>query len=217
MKNYQLLTLLTLFLAFTSCSSDDDAPNLLEVESRTFSNLFAPQEGGIDPNSGQPLPVSGEFTKFDFTSGQITTSDTEWDVAFRGSAIIVNGGVSRGTEDEPERTGDAATYIVTAAFADVNTVDESLFLQDTAETYAIVTGSGNGWYTYNPANNTIAPTPGKVLVFRTRNNTYAKVEILSYYRDAPAEITPEIAANDSRYYTFNYVFNPNEGETTFNE
>ena len=216
MKNYQLLTLLTLFIAFTSCSSDDDTPELLDIESRTVSNLFAPQEGGIDPVSGQPLPVSGEFTKFDFTSGEITTSATEWDIAFRGSAIIVNGGVSRGTTDEPERTGDAATYIVTSTFAEVTTVDQSLFEQDSAESYAIVTGSGNGWYTYNPFNNTIAPTPGKVLVFRTRNNTYAKVEILSYYKDAPAEITPEIAANDARYYTFNYVFQPNEGELTFN-
>lgn len=216
MKNYQFLTLLTLFIAFTSCSSDDDTPELLDIESRTVSNLFAPQEGGIDPVSGQPLPVSGEFTKFDFTSGEITTSATEWDIAFRGSAIIVNGGVSRGTTDEPERTGDAATYIVTSTFAEVTTVDQSLFEQDSAESYAIVTGSGNGWYTYNPFNNTIAPTPGKVLVFRTRNNTYAKVEILSYYKDAPAEITPEIAANDARYYTFNYVFQPNEGELTFN-
>ena len=107
-------------------------------------------------------------------------------------------------------------YIEDGTFDSVETVVTSNLEQDSESGYAIVTGSGNGWYTYNPANNSIAPTPGKVLVIRTRDGRYAKVEILSYYKDAPLEITPEIAANDSRYYTFNYVYQPNEDVTVFN-
>lgn len=216
MKNLKLLVLLTLFIGFTSCESDDNGPDLQPVESETVSNLFAPQEGGIDPVTGQPLPVSGEFSKFDFSTGQSTTSATEWDIAFRGTTIIINGGMSFGATDEPERTGNAAVYIEDGTFESVETVVTSNLKQDSESGYAIVTGSGNGWYTYNPANNSISPTPGKVLVIRTRDGRYAKVEILSYYKDAPSEITPDIAANDARYYTFNYVYQPNENVTVFN-
>ncbi|MEZ4795996.1 MAG: HmuY family protein [Flavobacteriaceae bacterium] len=212
----KLFSLLVLLISFGSCTTDDDnTQSSLEVETNTVSNLYAPQQGGIDPNTGQPLPVSGEFIKFDFATGASTTSETDWDIAFRGSTIIVNGGESFGATDEPERTGDAAVYITSGTMASVQLVDTSLFIQDSTEGYAITTGSGNGWYTYNPSNNTIAPTPGKILVFKTRNGLYAKVEILSYYKDAPSEITPEIAANDSRHYTFNYVYQPNMGETSF--
>ena len=41
----------------------------------------------------------------------------------------------------------------------------------------------------------------------------AKVEILSYYLGAPEN--PDAFTDPSRYYTFNYVYQPNEGATTF--
>lgn len=207
---------LVILIGFTSCSSDDDSIILLDVETETISNLYAPQQGGIDPTTGQPLPVSGEFVKFDFSTGMTTLSETDWDIAFRGSTIIVNGGESFGATDEPERSGNAGVYIASGTMTAIESVDATLFNQDSTQGYAIVTGSGNGWYTYNPSNNTIAPTPGKILVFKTRNGRYAKVEILSYYKDAPTQITPEIAANDARHYTFNYVYQPNEGVLNFN-
>ena len=217
MKNFNLITLIVLVISFSSCSNDDDnTPTPLAIETNTITNLFAPQQGGIDPNTGQPLPVSGAFTKFDFNLGDETTSETDWDIAFRGSTIIINGGVSFGATDEPDRSGEGGAYVAAGTLSDIETANPSLISQDSTEGYAIVTGSGNGWYTYNPANNTIAPTPGKILVFKTRNGRYAKVEILSYYKDAPTEITPEIAINDSRYYSFNYVYQPNEGELSFN-
>ena len=209
MKTLKLLLILTLSLFLGSCTNDDDGPQLQQVESDIVLNLFAPQTGG------QGDPVSGEFTKFDFNSGETTTDADEWDIAFRGTTIIVNGGVSLGTTDEPDRTGNAAAYIATGTFGEILEVTPGQFNQDSSEGYAIPSGSGNGWYNYNFMANTIEPIPGKILVFRTRDGRYAKVEILSYYKDAPGEITPEIAANDLRYYTFNYVYQPNEGETSF--
>ncbi|MAK01773.1 MAG: hypothetical protein CMC17_04480, partial [Flavobacteriaceae bacterium] len=50
--------------------------------------------------------------------------------------------------------------------------------------------------------------------FRTRDGKFAKVEILSYYLGAPEN--PDAFADQSRYYTFNYVYQPNEGVTEFN-
>ncbi|PIF00181.1 MAG: hypothetical protein CR994_06865 [Maribacter sp.] len=168
-----------------------------------MENLYAPQEGG----HGQV--ISGPFTKFDFSTGQTTTSETDWDIAFRGTSIIVNGGTSSGTEDEPERNGDAAAYIETGTLEGITSVDTSLFVQDSADGFAITTGSGNGWYNYTGSpDHLILPIAGKVLVIRTRDGKYAKVEILSYYKDGDTN-------SDSKYYTFNYVYQQNDGLTTF--
>ncbi|MEO9952351.1 HmuY family protein [Nonlabens sp.] len=189
-----------LFLGFASCSSDDDvAP--AAIESNTVSNLPAPQTGG------QGQEIGGDFTKFDFSTGLETTSDTEWDIAFRGTTIAINGGVSTGTADEPERNGDAAAAIATGTFASVVTAEGLVFTQDTSAGYAIPAGSDNGWYNYNFMTNVISAIPGKVLVIRTRDGRYAKVEILSYYENQDTTAS-------SRFYTFNYVYNPNLGDTS---
>ncbi len=208
MKTLKSLTLFTLFIAFSSCSNNDDSTLLLDIESQFVSNLFAPQIGGQD-QLGNPLPISGEFTKFDFSTGQTTTSATDWDIAFRATSIIINGGVSSNTTDEAERTGNAAAYIATGTMTSITDVNTASLAQDSENNYVL-----DDWYTYaGPPTHIIAPTPGKILVIRTRNGKYAKVEILSYYKDAPN--TPDAFADEERYYTFNYVYNPNEGESTF--
>ena len=194
-------------IAFSSCSDDDNDINLLEIASDQVANLHAPQSGG------QGQPISGELTKFNFATGQVTTSETDWDIAFRGTTIIVNGGVSLRTADEPARNGNAAAYIADGTFASVNEINSALFTQDSGQGYAIPSGSGNGWYLYNPQLFLIAPMAGKVLVFRTHDNKFAKVEILSYYKDAPAN--PDVMVDEGRYYTFNYIYQPNEGINTF--
>lgn len=212
-KTIQLLALLALFIGFTSCSNDDNNADstptpALATQSETITNLHAPQQGG------QGQPVSGEFSKFDFATGLITTSETEWDIAFRGTTIIINGGVSLETTDEPTRTGDAAIYITNGTLGSVTSVNTASFIQDSSSGYAIATGSGNGWYTYaGPPSHLISPTPGKVLVIKTRTGKYAKLELLSYYKDAPDN--PDAFVHETPYYTFNYVYQPNDGVLTF--
>ena len=189
-----------------SCSNDDDAPAPNPIQTEQVSNLHAPQTGG------QGQPVGGDFTKFDFETGTVTSSDTDWDIAFRGTTIAINGGTATGTDDEPERTGDVEAAIVSGTFASVTTADGLSFSQDADGSFAIPTGSDNGWYNYNFQTNIVSPIPGKVLVFKTTAGNYAKVEILSYYENAPANPDPNTDAG--RYYTFDYVFNPN-GDTSF--
>ena len=203
--------LLIFILIFSSCNKEDEI-QLLDVISQQVTNLNEPQQGGS--GDGPPTPISGEFTKFDFSSGSITNSENDWDIAFRGTSIIVNGGDSLGTADEPSRTGNAATYIASGTLGSITQIDTNLLKQDSTDGYAIATGSGNGWYTYaGPPTYLINPTPGKILVFRTSDGKYAKVEILSYYKDSPA--TPDYRFSESRYYTFNYVYQPNEGLSSF--
>ena len=204
LKNIQLATILTLFIGFTSCSSDDDSSNtVLEIESESVSNLYAPQEGG------QGEPTSGDFTKFNLSTGVTTTSDTEWDIAFRGTSIIINGGETLGTTDEPERTGSVSAYVANGTLATITEVETSLLVQDASDGYVF-----SDWYTYSgPPSHLITPTPGKIFVIKTHDGKYAKLEILSYYENAPAE--PDAFVDATPYYTFNYVYQPNDGVTTF--
>tara|TARA_B100000029_G_C17374915_1_gene887546 strand:- start:133 stop:753 length:621 start_codon:yes stop_codon:yes gene_type:complete len=206
MKTIKFLTIALAMTSFLACSDDSD--DLLPVVSITIEDLHAPQEGGM----GQP--ISGPFTKFDFDTGMETDSETDWDIAFRATDIIVNGGSSMGTIDEPTRNGDGGAYIAMGTMADVTEVDVSLFAQDSENGYAIMSGSGNGWYTYTgPPTFLVTPTAGRILVFKTADGKFAKVEILSYYQGAPD--SPDAFTDQSRYYTFNYVYQPNSGETTF--
>jgi hypothetical protein len=201
MKTIKLFTLLAIFIGFTSCSDDDNDPVVLEIESDLVSNLYAPQDGGFGE------PISGDFTKFDFSTGATTTSATDWDIAFRGTSIIINGGMSSGATDEPDRTGNAAAYFANSTLAGVTSVNTSLLEQDSVNGAVL-----SDWYTYSgPPTHAINPTAGKIIVLRTRDGKYAKIEILSYYQDGQ----PNAEYNNYRYYTFNYVYQPNNGETSF--
>lgn len=202
MKTHFLkLSILVLTVLVTSCSKSDD-PTLQStaLETKTVANLSAPQTGG------QGQPVGGAFAKFSFSENAIVASDN-WDIAFRGTTILVNGGTAIGITDEPTRTGIGAISIVSNTLDGVTSFPAvTTFTQDSSATYAVPTGSGNGWYSYNPTTNIISPIAGKIFVVKTHDGKYAKFEILSYYKDAPA--TPD-ATSLSRYFTFKFVYQAN--------
>jgi HmuY protein len=205
--NFLKLSLLALVLFTASCSSDDDKNEETPVVTTKVSNIYAPQTGG------QGQPVGGDFAKFSFSQNKTVTDDS-WDIAFRGTTIIVNGGAKISTTDtgEPERKGQGAVSIVSGTFASVTAFPAAgTFVQDKDKVYAIPTGSGNGWYDYNASTNIISPRAGKVFVVKTHDGKYAKFEILSYYKDAPASPT---ATSEARYYTFNFAYQANS-TTTF--
>lgn len=201
MRNLKSILVLAVAIAmFSSCKENKET--LEAVTSVTVENFAAPQIG----NTGRD-PVSGEFAKFSFSEGAQVTGDN-WDIAFRGTTILVNGGSEVGLTNEPTRTGNGGIYVMEDFFANINEVPENaIFAQDGAETYALPIGSGNGWYTYDFVNNVINPIASVILIIRTHNNHYAKLEIISYYKD---QDTSNPA--NGRFYTFNYVYNPNKGE-----
>jgi len=202
--NFLKLSLFTLVLFIASCNNDDNDATPV-AETKTVSNLYAPQTGG------QGQAVGGEFTKFSFSENKIVT-DSNWDIAFRGTTIIVNGGAKIGITDEPERTGTGAVSVVSGTFAGVTTFPlATTFTQDGASTYAIPISGTNAWYDYNSSTHIVSAKAGKVFVVKTHDGKYAKFEILSYYQNAPA--TPD-ATSVARYYTFNFAYQANS-TTTF--
>lgn len=206
--NFLKLSLLALVIFATSCSNDDDKKEEITpaVVTQKTSNLPAPQKGG------QGEPVGGEFTKFSFSENKIVTNDN-WDIAFRGTTIIVNGGAKYNAKDadEPARTGSGAVSIVSGTFSSVTTFPlASSFKADAASIYAFPTGA-DAWYNYNDVTHIISAKAGKVFVVKTHDGKYAKFEILSYYKGAPA--TPN-ATSESRYFTFIFAYQANS-TTTF--
>lgn len=194
---YGLLAFAFFAATFSACK-DDEIIEPVALATQTVSSLAA----------DAVTPYTGSFTLYSLSNNAVVansdSASSNWDIGFRGSTIIVNGGSIR--------RGAGGAYIHTGIFSELTTIaDNQAFNQDNSATdLAIPTGSGNGWYSYDQATNTISPIAGKILVIRTATGKYAKLEILSYYQNAPATPT---AADASRYYTFRFVYQPNGSKT----
>tara|TARA_B100001121_G_C18583810_1_gene571043 strand:- start:105 stop:707 length:603 start_codon:yes stop_codon:yes gene_type:complete len=199
----KILKIFLISLILLSCSEEE--PIIGAIETMVVTNL----EASTSSKPGEPQ--SGSFTKFSFSEQSVVEGD-DWDIAFRATTILVNGGFPGG-DDEPDRTGIGAGYVEVGSYGSINTIDENKFTQDSQTVYAIPTGSGKGWYNYDFQSHVITPIAGRTLIFKTHNGRYAKVEIQSYYKDSPQ--TPNITS-EAQYYTFNYTYQPNKGVLNFN-
>jgi hypothetical protein len=184
-------------LALASCSKDDDNNATPAVQAQTVTSLSA---AGTASSMGQPIAAK-HYTFYSLADGkQIAYTDsnsTKWDVAFKGTTILINGGTSG--------PGQGGAQVYTGLFADLVTAPTTGYSVDGAAAKAIPTGSGNGWYAYSSTTNVVKPIAGRVLAIRTALGKYAKIEIQNYYQNAPAAPT---SANASGYYTFRYVYQP---------
>jgi hypothetical protein len=206
-----VLLFITLAIGFEACKKDDVAP--VTLTGNTIKDLAAdPPSGGYNSMNGQPIGVTNKYTLFSFKTGaQVANTDSvssKWDIGFNGTNIIVNGGTSG--------PGSAAALVQPGLFDQIMVAPEVGYSQDNKSAspafYAITRGSGKGWYNYDRTTNLISPKAGAVLIFKTADAKYAKMEIQSYYKGAPAAPTSTTA---DRYYTFRYVYQ-GDGTTKLN-
>jgi len=179
----------------------------------TVRNLPADTIIGFLP-TGQPVGA-GKYSFFNLaTNTWVSNADsatTNWDLAFAGTTIRIN--------NQTSGPGAGGAFVYVGSFDALSAVPgDSVFRTDNHPvSYAIPRGSGRAWYTYDGPNNLLSTIPGRVLVIRTANGKYAKVEILNYYKGG---ITPTLTATDSvkiftsRFYSFRYTYQSN-GSTTF--
>lgn len=191
--NFIALAMLALPL-FTACTNDEDTEPEVEeeLEAVLVEDLYAPgaQSGGT------------EFLYYSLENNVVVDSKEEnWDIAFKGTTIIVNGGISG--------NGSAkATFLTESIFDELNEIPSSVeFNVDTDQSMAIPTGSGNGWYQYDNTTHIITPLAAVVILVKTNAGNYAKLEMISYYEGNPAyeEIDPYAGG----YITFRYMLQPN--------
>jgi len=201
-----LLALTGAALSLSACSKDDDdtaVQPVPELPTETAKNL-APAAGAANPITGQPgTPRHYAFYSLANKSEVLYTDSatTKWDIAVRGTTILVNGGSSG--------PGQGGAIVKEGLFAEQTTAPTTGYRVDTATEKAIKTGSGNGWYSYNSTTHLVVPIAGRVLLLRTATGKYARLEVVSYYKDAP---TTPTGTEPSGYYTFRYVYQP-DGST----
>lgn len=214
-KNLQSVVLLmTIAASMVACtkSTSTVTPTVTAGVTYTVKDIPADTVVGL---SAQGAPLSkGIYTFYSLEKNAIVpntdSASTKWDIAFMSTRIITNSGTSG--------TGLGGAFVFTGLFDDLKTIPtDSVFKTDNAPTYAITSGSGKGWYTYDGLNNLITPIAGRVLVIKTASGKFAKVEIISYYKGGvtlPASASTDDKLYKQRYYTFRFAFQPN-GTKTF--
>ena len=215
-------------LTLTACDSTEPEPVFADLEVETASDIEADPTTGRDPQTGAPI-ANGLYTLYDLDAGEVVLSSNEtdpavraadststaWDFGLRGTTFIFNGGTSgpgQGAAQLVTETFDAVAEAPADGYAadGENTDCPSVTIPGTTQTrpgapFAVCTGSDNGWYNYNPAQNLISPIPGRTIVLKTGDGNYAKIRILSYYQGNPNPPNPNAPG---RYYTFEYVVQP---------
>ncbi len=214
MRILALLPSLTFLLA--ACDSGELVNDTPPVEAVVIKDLPADPLITRDPQTGRPIGT-GRYTFFSLRTGEIVlryddpdrsdSASTAWDLAFQGTNILINGGTSG--------PGQGGAVVLEVPFDEVTEAPaDDQFRVDGEDACpngvqrAICPGSGNGWYNYDPATHIVTPIPGRTIVVRTADGRYAKMRILSYYKGAPDPGAIDREANPARYYTFEYVFQP---------
>ncbi len=143
-------------------------------ESRTISNLNA----------------SGGIVYFNLGTGKEVAADkantADWDLSFAKTTIAVND------------KGNVTAQVVASTFEALKKAPANGYRQDTEESRAIPTGSGNGWYSYNMEDHTILPIPDRTIVVKAVDGKKYKINIISYNKD-------QKLFESTGYYTFRYA------------
>ncbi len=200
-QRIRLLPVLLLFVTTLSACDDSSTSamdNAVPIVAERVTDL--PSDPIIGLVDGRPVGA-GLYTFYSLRENRVVaredSASTQWDVAFRGTTILVNGGTSG--------PGQGAGLLLDGIFSEITEAPASGFETDSENGPALKTGSGNSWYNYNPATNVVSPIPGRVLVVRTAGGTYAKLSMLSYYRGMPENPTGDMEA---RYVSFDYILQP---------
>lgn len=184
-----------------SCDSNDDPLPIVPLEATLVEDLAAPNDV-IDRTTGE-VTEERPFQFFSLEQNALVSENEDWDLAFKGTTIRVNS------------SKNVSAAVVNGIFEEITEVPaNATFATDTENSFAIPTGSGSGWYNYNPATFTVTPIPGRVILVQTTAGNYSKIEILSYYKGNPPADQINPMTTPSAHYTFRYVLRP-DGTTSF--
>lgn len=127
---------------------------------------------------------AGKFTYFSFKNDAVVaetdSATAKWDFAFKYVNIIVNSHASG--------PGNAAVIVQPGIYGSYTTAPTTGYAYDTTKTQTAINAKDrdpNAWYLYNPTVHALTPKAGQFFVFRTSDNHYVKMEILSVTTDVP--------------------------------
>ena len=121
------------------------------------------------------------------------TTSLKWDIGFKRTAIITNGGING--------PGESATLILTdTSFESVDVAPEGDYISDTDQIATFA--RGDGWYTYTGPPNHWILVNEKIYILRTAEGNYAKLRFIGYYENNDAK-------EGSGHISFEYVLQKN--------
>ncbi len=192
--NYAKLTILSYYEGNPDVNNQEEfpagTPSSPFIQGRPDSRYFT-FNYSLNPTGATSLVHVDSFTYFDLTTGTVVEdeSSSQWDIGLQSTTIIANSENGGGVQE-------------------LN-IDFSALTEAPIEGY---TETNTTWYTYTAGNvppNAILPNEGITLVFKTPDDEYAKVRILSYYLGNPDVTSPDFinigTRSASRYYTFEYA------------
>jgi hypothetical protein len=205
---YAKLEILSYYQGYPDLSQYTAFPPSEPSKYYTF-NYFVQQDGATNLNHSSYDEIVNDvfadganYTLYSLATGDTVpfsdSATTNWDIGFKGTTIVLNGGVSG--------PGSTAGQVVAMSYDSLIYALTYGYAQDSASVNAIPTGSGNGWYTYaGPPTHKIEPIPGKSIAINTNAGEYYKLEIISYYQGNPdlSQYT-SFPPSGSRHYTFRY-------------
>ncbi|MBS1748590.1 MAG: HmuY family protein [Bacteroidetes bacterium] len=180
------LSFVALVMGFVSCKKEDQKEEVTPAVTKTDSVRAS---------------TTGNFAFYSFKDGKaIEVSDsatTKWDFGIRFVSIIVNSHASG--------PGNVGVVTEKGIFDTYTVAPESGYAYDTTSSkLAINSEVTGGWYNYSgPPTHSFSPKAGMFFVFKTTDNNYVKVEMLSArYEDFVGPMPTHI------WHKFRYVYQP---------
>ena len=208
-----IINLIIIMLSIACSTSGSDDEIILGKKEAVFTNL----------KRGDNL----NYTYFSFETADTVDIDNpkssdQWDLAFgkiikindtgfgpptfEYAGIFTNSGVSGSAMGGGFRLDSLYDNISILEDSMIDLIQVDTLDVDSLIDPAVGTRSGS-WYTYNPANNQVAPNPNHVMIIRTADGRYAKVQILYMYYVDP--VTNDIDFNQTEFLSFRYTYQPN--------
>ncbi len=171
------------------------------IQSCTEDKVVEPDvtQGNLEVKTFTDLPADVDrqpsedptYTHFSFKTGTIVENSEDWDLGFSETTIITN----------PSKS--TVQFLINQDFNSLTEAPETGYEEKTADNKI-------QWYNYNHETHEISAKLG-VIVIKTYDGKYAKMRIINYYQGNPTEYNQE---NKSRYYTFEYIYQP-DGSRNF--
>lgn len=191
-SNYVNKALVLAFLAIAgvSCTKKEIKPELEDGKSTVVKDL--PGDVGNTVGGAKPF----EIFYFSFKSNvkidptKVLTAD--WDIAFANeynSTISVNNGANKNSYGFGS-SGKGALMVVNKAYDEVKTApSDAEFANKGVDFSGLDQGDDNGWYFYEMNTHVAVPVKNRTYVLKTAEGKYAKLQMISMYKGAPAVVT----------------------------
>ncbi|MGN8068472.1 HmuY family protein [Mucilaginibacter sp. 22184] len=205
MTKYNYLKTLLITVASTllisSCTKEQVKPQLQDGKSTVVNDL--PGDVGSTISSGFKTFYFSFTTNAKIDSGQKKSS--QWDISFaREYNSYV--GINNGTNDASlgfGGTGKGSMVVVNKAYDQVTEApSDNVFTSAAITSAGWDSGNGSGWYFYDLKTHLAVPVKNRTYVLRTADGKYAKLEMVSMYKGAPAVVTD--LNWPAPYFTFRY-------------